>query len=54
MLRSSKGLNGHNHFGGYVERKGVHYLTFQGMVDDKAIHIHGYGREPNRELLIKK
>ncbi|MEN9361933.1 MAG: hypothetical protein RL095_3468 [Verrucomicrobiota bacterium] len=59
-------LNGHNHHGGYAERKGVHYLTFQGMVDtpdnsfalveidEKSIRIRGYGREPDRDLLIKK
>jgi len=59
-------FNGHNHNGDYIERNGVHYLTFKGMVDtmdstsfatvafkDDAILVTGYGREPSRKLKIK-
>lgn len=59
-------FNGHNHLGDYAERRGVHYLTFQGMVDtsenayalvtiDAAnITVRGFGREPHRTLTIRK
>lgn len=59
-------FNGHNHKGNYAERNGVHYITFHGMVDHKTnayalvevdqekIRISGFGREPQRELSIKK
>ena len=59
-------LNGHNHKGNYGERNGVHYITFKGMVDTKSnsytlieideekMRISGFGREKNRELIIKK
>ncbi len=59
-------FNGHNHQGNYAERKGVHYLTYQGMVETKensyalvsisadAITVRGFGREPNRTLNIRK
>jgi predicted phosphodiesterase len=56
---------GHNHLGDYVVRKGIHYLTFQGMVETPdqnafavvslekdAIRIRGFGREPSRVLYI--
>ncbi|PHN03748.1 metallophosphoesterase [Flavilitoribacter nigricans] len=58
-------MNGHNHAGGYVEYKGIHFLTFKGMVDteensyatmelrENTIIIHGRGREPDRTLPIK-
>ncbi len=59
-------FNGHNHAGAYVEKNGVHYLTFKGMVDTKdstsfatasfkkdTIHIKGHGREPSRTLIIQ-
>ena len=59
-------LNGHNHAGNYGYRKGVHYMTFKGMVDteessyatvqvlkDKLI-ISGFGREENKVLKLKK
>ena len=59
-------FNGHNHAGGYVEKDGVHYLNFKGMVDTKdttsfatvafrkdSLFVKGYGRELNRSLKIK-
>jgi predicted phosphodiesterase len=58
-------FSGHNHAGDYVVRNGVHYLTFQGMVetpdqnafaivtlDKDSIRIRGFGREPSRTLEI--
>jgi len=58
-------FNGHNHEGGYVEKSGVHYLTYKAMVnsDDKSsfatalftkdsVLIEGYGREVSRGLKI--
>jgi manganese-dependent ADP-ribose/CDP-alcohol diphosphatase len=59
-------ISGHNHEGGYGEKNGVHYLTLKGMVDTEktsyavirvggdSIKITGYGREENRNLLIRK
>lgn len=59
-------FNGHDHRGGYIQRNGVHYLTFQGMVDTAenafalvsiqadAIGVRGFGREPSRVLTIRK
>ncbi len=59
-------FNGHNHAGGYVEKDGVHYLNFKGMVDTKdttsfatvafrkdSLFVKGYGRELNRSLKIR-
>jgi len=59
-------FNGHNHNGDYMQRNGVHYLTYKGMVDTNnstafatvqittdSILVHGYGREPSRSLKIK-
>jgi len=56
-------MNGHNHKGNYVEKKGRHYLNFKGMVEtanDNAysvvsvyndrIEIDGFGLEPDRSL----
>ena len=58
-------FNGHNHAGGYAEYQGIHFITFQGMVDteqnsfaivtlgqDKLV-INGIGREKDRELVVK-
>ena len=57
-------INGHNHHGNYAIKEGIHYLTLKGMVDteqtsyavirvdDKRIHVTGYGREENRIMLI--
>jgi predicted MPP superfamily phosphohydrolase len=54
---------GHNHAGDYALRTGVHYVTFQGMVETpdqnafavitlekNAIRVQGFGREPSRTL----
>ena len=59
-------FNGHNHAGGYVQKNGVHYLNFKGMVDTKdttsfatvafrkdSLFVKGYGRELNRGLKIR-
>ncbi|MRH99763.1 phosphoesterase [Kriegella sp. EG-1] len=59
-------FNGHNHNGGYVQRSGVHFLNFKGMVDTESstsfatvnftkdsIIVNGYGREPSRKLKLK-
>lgn len=59
-------FNGHNHNGDYVEKDGVHFLTFKGMVDTPntsafsiarftkdSIMVKGYGREMDRGLKIK-
>ena len=59
-------FNGHNHAGGYVQKNGVHFLNFKGMVDTSdstsfarvsfkkdSIIVTGYGRESNRSLPIK-
>jgi hypothetical protein len=56
---------GHNHAGDYALQNGVHYLTFQGMVETPdqnafaivtlekdAIKVRGFGREPSRTLEI--
>ena len=70
LLESHKSVkaffNGHHHPGNYVEKKGIHYVTFQGMVmttedtayavvtlNKKEITIDGFGREPSRTLSIK-
>ena len=58
-------FNGHNHAGGYENKGGVHYLTFQGMVETSgtssfatalftrdSVIIKGYGREISRKLPI--
>lgn len=59
-------FNGHNHDGSYVQKNGVHYLNFKGMLDTKdsssfatvtfrkdSLFVNGYGREPSRNLKIK-
>ena len=56
-------INGHNHRGNYAEKKGIHYLTVQGMVETRdttayaVVEVHGdrlrvigVGREPSRVL----
>jgi manganese-dependent ADP-ribose/CDP-alcohol diphosphatase len=70
VLESYKGvvayMNGHNHAGNYGEKNGIHYLSFQAMVetlDQNAyaivevyadrMNIIGRGREPHRILTIK-
>ncbi|MGE7153479.1 metallophosphoesterase [Methylorubrum rhodesianum] len=59
-------FNGHNHAGNYVERDGIHYVNFHGMVDTPdssafaiveiagdRLEIQGFGREPSRSLTLK-
>ena len=58
-------MNGHNHAGIYGIKNGIHYLTFQGMVDTEEtsyatiqvnndeLIITGFGREENRVLEIR-
>jgi len=58
-------INGHNHAGHYAEKKGIHYLTLQGMVDTtenayavisiegELIKVTGYGREKSRMLKVR-
>ncbi|MEJ7785669.1 MAG: metallophosphoesterase [Solirubrobacteraceae bacterium] len=55
-------FNGHNHYGNYGERNGIHYVNFHGMleldtnaysivrVSPGRLEIEGYGREPDRIL----
>jgi manganese-dependent ADP-ribose/CDP-alcohol diphosphatase len=56
-------FSGHNHTGNYAFRSGIHYLTFQGIVETAdrnafavvalkkdAIRVKGFGREPSRTL----
>jgi len=56
-------FNGHYHVGDYALRNGIHYLTFQGMVETPdqnafavvtlekgTIRVKGFGREPSRTL----
>jgi len=59
-------LCGHDHAGAYAERAGLHFITFQGMVEtpdrnayafvsfngDRML-IEGRGREPSRELVLR-
>jgi predicted phosphodiesterase len=59
-------FNGHNHNGDYIEKNGVHHLTYKGMLDTKdslafatvkftkdTIIVVGHGREVSRSLKIK-
>lgn len=56
---------GHHHIGDYALRNGIHYLTFQAMVETPdqnsfavvtlekdTIRVKGFGREPSRILQI--
>jgi manganese-dependent ADP-ribose/CDP-alcohol diphosphatase len=58
-------LSGHDHGGGYAQRKGIHYVTVQGMVEapvqnayaivdlyGDTIEIRGVGAVPDRVLTI--
>ncbi len=59
-------FNGHYHNGNYAVIDGIHLVNFRGMVDTKqnafaditltpdSILIKGYGREPDRNLKIRK
>jgi len=57
---------GHNHEGDHIFQNGIHYLTFQGMVetpdqnafavvtlDKDVIRVQGFGREPSRALELR-
>ncbi len=59
-------ITGHNHQGGYALYNGVHYLNLKGMVETPdqnafavieaypdSLKVTGYGREPDRVLLLK-
>jgi manganese-dependent ADP-ribose/CDP-alcohol diphosphatase len=58
-------FNGHNHYGNYGHRNGVHYVNFHGMVEldtnayslvrvlPDRLEIEGYGREPDRVLAFE-
>jgi predicted MPP superfamily phosphohydrolase len=55
-------MSGHNHQGNYEFKKGIHYLTFKGMVETEqtsyskiqvyadSIFVSGFGREEDRNL----
>ena len=60
-------LSGHYHHGGYAKKRGIHYLTLQGMVETEELNaysvveiypdhlkVFGFGREPNRILTFRK
>ncbi|WP_176330408.1 metallophosphoesterase [Oceanobacillus rekensis] len=60
-------FNGHNHAGNYAMKKGIHYVTLQGMVETEntnsysivqvykdRLEIDGYGREQDRVLNIQQ
>lgn len=59
-------FSGHYHAGNYAKKRGIHYLTFQGMVETEDqnaysiievysdhLKILGFGREPSRILTFK-
>ena len=58
-------LNGHDHNGGYAERRGIHYVTFPGMVESGVknsytlvdvfsdrLELNGSGTAPSRTLAV--
>jgi len=60
-------LSGHYHAGNYAKKRGIHYLTLQGMVETEEhnaysvvevysdfLKILGFGREPSRILTFRK
>lgn len=60
-------IGGHFHHGGYAKKRGIHYLTLQGMVETEDhnaysiievysdhLKVLGFGREPGRILTFKK
>jgi manganese-dependent ADP-ribose/CDP-alcohol diphosphatase len=58
-------INGHNHAGNFAERNGTPFLTMRGMVETAGttafatLDLHsgvltGYGREPSRELRLRR
>jgi manganese-dependent ADP-ribose/CDP-alcohol diphosphatase len=59
-------MNGHDHNGGYAARRGVHYVTFPGMVESGAatsytlvdvyrdrLELRGTGSAPSRTLRLQ-
>ena len=59
-------INGHNHAGDYATQNGIHFITFEGMVNtemenafatislsEDSIEINGFGREKDRKLPIR-
>ncbi len=60
-------FSGHYHLGNYAKKKGIHYLTLQGMVETENsnaysivevysdhLKVLGFGREPSRILTFRK
>ena len=60
-------FSGHYHSGNYAKKKGIHYLTLQGMVETENsnaysivevysdhLQVLGFGREPSRILTFRK
>lgn len=58
-------MNGHDHRGGYAEKGGIHFITFQGVVESdagnayailevypKRLEIRGYGMVTSRSLAL--
>lgn len=59
-------FSGHYHSGNYAKKKGIHYLTLQGMVETENsnaysivevytdhLKVLGFGREPSRILTFR-
>lgn len=58
-------FNGHNHYGNYGQKNGIHYVNLHGMVEldtnafstvtvyPDRLEIDGYGREPDRVLALQ-
>lgn len=59
-------FSAHYHPGSYAKKRGIHYLSFQGMVETEShnaysigevhsdhLKVLGFGREPNRILTFK-
>ena len=60
-------FSGHYHSGNYAKKRGIHYLTLQGMVETEDsnayaiievysdfLKVLGFGREPSRILTFRK
>lgn len=60
-------FSGHYHSGSYAKKRGIHYLTLQGMVETEEhnaysivevysdhLKVLGFGREPSRILTLRK
>jgi 3',5'-cyclic AMP phosphodiesterase CpdA len=59
-------MNGHDHNGGYAQRRGVHFVTFPGMIEsgprnswtvvevwDDRLELRGSGTSPSRTLKLR-